>query len=271
MCCQKKWNSNIFLHRNLFQRKKAKKEPKGQTNFLRPTNLKRGQIFLIWPKKGQSGNLDFKLFLLLVGRRYILSISPCQPLRIYPHAHQANNVISACLILWWLLSCGFCQWCHLARSFHNQNFQVYHQILIDDINVKSFIPRVILAQRHENMFEIKQTSKCTTVNWQKILSFTCINTKRMSNKTRCHVPVKQMFRSWITCAAEKFSLVQDNDFSNSTPHRVECRTGVNHLSRSLETWKLLKIILSKLKFIKYQNQRYHTRLCLNINLAMCNI
>ena len=56
ICCRKKWNSSIFLHRNLFQRKKAKKEPKGQTNFLRPTNLKRGQISEIWPKKGQSGN-----------------------------------------------------------------------------------------------------------------------------------------------------------------------------------------------------------------------
>ena len=73
----------------------------------------------------------------------------------------------------------------------------------------------------------------------------------------------------LTRAAAKLSLFQDNDLSNSTPCRVECRTeAVNHLSRSLETRKVLKNILSKLKFIKYQNQLYHTRICLNISLAM---
>jgi len=39
----KKWNSNIFLPKMLFQRKKAKKEPKGQTHFLRPADLRLGQ------------------------------------------------------------------------------------------------------------------------------------------------------------------------------------------------------------------------------------
>ena len=164
MCCRKKWNSNIFLHRNLFQRKKAKKEPKGQTNFLRPTNLrsgqkrpkgqlkffrptnlKRGHIFEIRPKTGQSGNHDFNLFLLLMGGGCILSISPCRPRHTYPHTHLAYNVISAYLIVWWLLSCDFCLWCPLARSFHKQIFQVYHQILVDEINVTSFILRVTLA------------------------------------------------------------------------------------------------------------------------------
>jgi len=43
ICCRKKWNSYVFLHSNLFHRKKAKKEPKGQNNFLRPTNLRRSQ------------------------------------------------------------------------------------------------------------------------------------------------------------------------------------------------------------------------------------
>jgi len=33
----KKLNSNIFLQMNVFQRKKANKEPKGHTNFFRPT------------------------------------------------------------------------------------------------------------------------------------------------------------------------------------------------------------------------------------------
>jgi len=32
--------------------------PKGQIKFYTPTNLKRGQISEIWPKKGQSGNPD---------------------------------------------------------------------------------------------------------------------------------------------------------------------------------------------------------------------
>jgi len=49
---------------------------------------------------------------------------------------------------------------------------------------------------------------------------------------------------------------------------VKCRTeAVNHLSRSLETWKMLKIILSKLKFINYQNQWYDTKLCFNMTLC----
>jgi len=72
----------------------------------------------------------------------------------------------------------------------------------------------------------------------------------------------------LTCAAV-LSLLQENNFSNRIPHRVKCRTEeVKHLSRSLETWKMLKIILSKLKFINYQNQWYHTKLYFNINLAM---
>jgi len=72
----------------------------------------------------------------------------------------------------------------------------------------------------------------------------------------------------LTCAAV-LSLLQENNFSNSMPHRVKCPTEeVKHLSRSLETWKMLKIILSKLKLINKQNQWYHTKLCFNINLAM---
>jgi len=32
---------------------------------------------------------------------------------------------------------------------------------------------------------------------KKVPSFTCINTKRMCSKTRCHVPEKQMFCTWM--------------------------------------------------------------------------
>jgi len=72
ICCRKIWNGNIFLHKHLFQRKKGQKRakrpkpiskvsqpemrPKGQLKPFRPTNLKRGQISEIWPKKDQSGN-----------------------------------------------------------------------------------------------------------------------------------------------------------------------------------------------------------------------
>jgi len=73
----------------------------------------------------------------------------------------------------------------------------------------------------------------------------------------------------LTCAAAILSLLQEYNLSNSMPHRGYCRTeAVNHLSRSLETSKMLKIILSKLKLINYQNQWYHTKLCFNINLTM---
>jgi len=41
----KKWNSNIFLHKNLFQHKKMPKE-RQQAKLI--TNLKRGQISEIW-------------------------------------------------------------------------------------------------------------------------------------------------------------------------------------------------------------------------------
>jgi len=54
-----------------------------------------------------------------------------------------------------------------------------------------------------------------------------------------------------TCV--KLSLFQNNDLSYSygIPHRVKCRAeAVNYLSRCPETHKMLKIVLSKLEFIK---------------------
>jgi len=40
----------------------------------------------------------------------------------------------------------------------------------------------------------------------------------------------------LTCAAIMLSLLQENNLSNSIPHRVKSRTeAVKHLSRSLET------------------------------------
>jgi len=42
-------------------------------------------------------------------------------------------------VCWWLLPCDFCSLCHSAQSFHNQIFQVYHQIVVGEINVKSLL------------------------------------------------------------------------------------------------------------------------------------
>jgi len=54
----------------------------------------------------------------------------------------------------------------------------------------------------------------------------------------------------LTCAAVILPLLQENNLSNSIPHRIKCRTkALIHLSRPLETWKMLQIILSKLNFI----------------------
>jgi len=39
----------------------------------------------------------------------------------------------------------------------------------------------------------------------------------------------------LTCAAVILSLLQENNLSNSLPHRVKCQT-VKHLSKSLEQW-----------------------------------
>jgi len=41
-----------------------------------------------------------------------------------------SGVQSWLRVCWWLLPCDFCQLCHSAQSFHNQIFQVWHQIWI---------------------------------------------------------------------------------------------------------------------------------------------
>ena len=53
-----------------------------------------------------------------------------------------------------------------------------------------------------------------------------------------------------TCAAVTLSLLQENNLSIGIPRRVKCRTeALRHLSRSVETCKMLEIILSKLKCV----------------------
>jgi len=76
----------------------------------------------------------------------------------------------------------------------------------------------------------------------------------------------------LTCAAVIPSMLQENNLSISIPQRVKCRTeAVKKLSRSVETLKMLKSILSNLKWANYRNQWYHTKLCFNINLAICGL
>jgi len=54
----------------------------------------------------------------------------------------------------------------------------------------------------------------------------------------------------LTCAVVVLSLLQENNLFNSIPHRVKWRIkAVNHLSRPLNIWKVIKIILTKLKFM----------------------
>jgi len=57
---------------------------------------------------------------------------------------------------------------------------------------KKFHSKSFTCITTQNIFDIK--SKCARMNWQKVTCFT-FNTKRMSNKTRCDVLVKQMFRT----------------------------------------------------------------------------
>jgi len=55
----------------------------------------------------------------------------------------------------------------------------------------------------------------------------------------------------LTRAAVKLTLIQDNDLSHNIPCGVKYRTEVvNNLSRCLESCKMLKIMLVKLKVIK---------------------
>ena len=59
----------------------------------------------------------------------------------------------------------------------------------------------------------------------------------------------------LTCAAVIPSMLQENNLSISIPQRVKCRTeAVKKLSRSVETLKMLKSILSNLKWANYRNQ-----------------
>jgi len=73
-------------------------------------------------------------------------------------------------------------------------------------------------------------------------------------------------------AAVKFLLCQDNDLSYSIPHKVKCHTEeVNHLSRSLETCKMLKIILPKLNFMKISESVIPHQTLFKLNFAVFNI
>jgi len=79
---------------------------------------------------------------LLLGGGCILSISPCWPLHTYPSSLQCNFCIPDRLMIFvlWLLYVM-----QLSSVVSQSIFQVEHQILIDEINVKSLILIVLLA------------------------------------------------------------------------------------------------------------------------------
>ena len=82
----------------------------------------------IWPKLAQASSQNELQF-----------IFTADGWMTYPF----NLPLSAPACCWvpfrWLLPCDFCQLCHSFQSYHNQIFQVQHQILTREINVKSFI------------------------------------------------------------------------------------------------------------------------------------
>jgi len=82
--------------------------------------------------------------ILLPGGGCILSISPFWPLNTI-HTHLAYNVISAYLIVLVTVALRLFYVMQLKSVFPESIFQIEHQILMDEINVKSLIPRVLHA------------------------------------------------------------------------------------------------------------------------------
>jgi len=81
----------------------------------------------------------------------------------------------------------------------------------------------------------------------------------MLQQSQLHFCTEQIMAAlWsLTCAAVILSPLQEKNkqLSNSLSHRITSQTeAVKHLSQSLETCLMLKIILSKLKLINLQNQ-----------------
>ena len=87
-------------------------------------------------------------------------------------------------------------------------------------HVKSFILRVLLAQRHKNIFEIK--SKCTTVNWQKSTKFHLQHEKNVQRNQVwwiCKANVSHLDESvaalWTSLNSSRSDDLQTNAFSTS--------------------------------------------------------
>ena len=106
-----------------------------------------------------------------------------------------------------------------------------------------------LKQQKCIQFEKKQSAKRrSTKNKPKKQA----NFRKTSNPQIFKTPVNPQKLAQIRGESRMVSnTAQDNGLSCSIPHRVKCRTEAPHnRSRSLETCKMLNIILSKLKFIK---------------------
>ena len=75
----------------------------------------------------------------------------------------------------------------------------------------------------------------------------------------------------VTCAAVKLSLLQENNLSNSIPHRVKCRAKAveKYAKNYLKNAKNYFIEAKTYKLIPVESVIPH-QLCFNMNLAMCN-
>jgi len=80
----------------------------------------------------------------LIPSYQVVDASFQSPLSAPAYTRLAYNVISAYLIVWWLLSCHFYVM-QLSSVFPQSICKVEHQILMDEINVKSLILIALLA------------------------------------------------------------------------------------------------------------------------------
>ena len=105
----------------------------------------------------------------------------CPTAYISIHTHMQCNFCIPKFVRW-LLPSDVCQWCYFAQFFYNQIFPVLTSNYFNRwYYFQNFHSNSYICM-HEDVFEIKQKSKCTTMNWQKIRSFTCITWKECPAK-----------------------------------------------------------------------------------------
>jgi len=125
--------------------------------------------------------------------------------------------------------------------------------------IDSFQKRFVMNMQFRQCFSRAKPFRLKKARKSQILSvfFYFQKSQRCSKKPRIlksgfkKATLATLIMAVRTSATFKLSLFPDNDLSWSIPHTVKCRTGaVNNLSRSREICTMLKVILSKLKFIQ---------------------